>query len=146
MGAAFREAVPDVARALELRPTTSFAWITLIGLLRTSGSSADLHAAYAGAMAAVPTSHLVREEMVNARAPKWGGSRLEQASLVFDAWIHRGENPRMWFVVGGALVSLGDDWSRRNRRLRALQRVRSAAQRAGTRRAGPRNLGDDDSP
>jgi tetratricopeptide (TPR) repeat protein len=71
-------------------------------------------------MAAVPTSHLVREEMVSARAPKWGGSRLEQASLAFDAWVHRGENPRMWFVVGGALVSIGDDWSRRNRRLSEL--------------------------
>ena len=120
MREAFREAMPDLLRALELRPTTSYAWGRVIDVVRTGGSERDLYAAFRRGLAAVPTSHLFREHMLEARAPKWRGSRAEQAALAFDAWTRRAENPRMWFVVGGMFISLGDDWWSRSNRLGLL--------------------------
>jgi hypothetical protein len=106
-------ALPDLERAIELRPGTSFVHADLVHIAKAIADDAAVYEIYRRGLAACPKSHLLRATMVAARAPKWGGSRLEQARLAFDAWARRGENPRMWHTVGSVFISLGDDvWYR----------------------------------
>jgi tetratricopeptide (TPR) repeat protein len=109
-----QRALPDLERAIELRPGASVAHADVLRIARTVGDAGAVYEIYERGVAACPRSHLLRATMIPARSPRQGGSRAEQARLAFDAWTQRAENPRMWHAVGSLFISLGDDLWWRN--------------------------------
>jgi tetratricopeptide (TPR) repeat protein len=127
MRAALRRAMPDLDRALELRPRVLAAYRAKMNAYNAGcGTDAQMRRAVEGAIAACPSCFLARATYINVLRPRWRGSWDQMAAFAREAEAMTGANPKLRLLRGYVDLDVADVLLRDERYDEAL----SAANRA----------------
>jgi len=88
----------QLSRALALNPNLALAYAMRIKAARLGGTPEDVERAKNEALARVPDSFSVREQIMYALEPRWGGSREEMKKFSEASQAYAGKNPAMTFL------------------------------------------------
>jgi tetratricopeptide (TPR) repeat protein len=102
-------ALRDAAEALKIHPNLAPAYALRIKAARIDGSSDELAHAKSDALSIVPGSFAVREQIMYALRPRWGGTRQDMQQLADSSQYYAAQNPAMQFLKGWVTLDEGDD-------------------------------------
>ena len=112
------DAVKEADAAIALNPKLAVAYALRIRAARTGSGHGDLEPVAREALSKVPASFAVREQIMYALRPRWGGSQEEMRSFADSSQAYVAKNPEMRFLKGFPLWDAGDgladrkEWSR----------------------------------
>jgi tetratricopeptide (TPR) repeat protein len=96
----FAESVPDTKTALKIRPKLSMAYAVLLGEARGEGDRALLKELQRDALRQIPASFVIREQVMEAFYPRWGGNHDLMADFARQSQSLAKENPYMHWLLG----------------------------------------------
>ena len=102
-------AVRDATEAIKIHPNLAPAYALRIKAARIGGSSDELARAKSDALSMVPGSFDVREQIMYALRPRWGGTRQEMQQLADSSQQYAADNPAMRFLKGWVTLDEADD-------------------------------------
>ena len=102
-------AVHDATEAIKIHPNLAPAYALRIKAARIGGSREELARARSDALSMVPGSFDVREQIMYALRPRWGGTRDEMQQLADSSQYYAAQNPAMKFLKGWISLDEGDD-------------------------------------
>jgi len=102
-------AVHDATEAIKIHPNLAPAYALRIKAARIAGTSDELAHAESDALSMVPGSFDVREQIMYASRPRWGGTRQEMQHLADSSQYYAAQNPAMRFLKGWVTLDEGDD-------------------------------------
>jgi tetratricopeptide (TPR) repeat protein len=85
---------------LRLRPKLSIAYAVLLGEARGQSDQAVHQALESDALRQIPTSFVIREEVMESRYPRWGGDHELMADFAQQSQALVQENPYMHWLLG----------------------------------------------
>jgi tetratricopeptide (TPR) repeat protein len=100
MGQFFAQSAEETRIAMKLRPKLSIAYAVLLGEARAQNDRAAHQALESDALRQVPASFVVREELMEARYPRWGGSHEMMANFAQQSQALAKKNPYMHWLLG----------------------------------------------
>jgi tetratricopeptide (TPR) repeat protein len=106
-----RAAVRDAAEAIKIHPNLAPAYALRIKAARINGPGDELEHAKSDALSLVPGSFAVREQIMYALRPRWGGSRQQMQQLADSSQYYAEQNPAMQFLKGWVTLDEGDDFA-----------------------------------
>jgi tetratricopeptide (TPR) repeat protein len=107
----YNDAVQQENAALAIDPNLSIAYALRIKAARVAGTADDDVANEAAiALRRVPASFAVREQIMVAAMPRWGGSRDAMEKFAGDAMEYVDENPALRFVNAWLPMDEGDGY------------------------------------
>ena len=86
--------------ALKLKPKLSIAYAVLLGEARGQSDRAVHQALESDALRLIPASFVIREELMEFRYPRWGGSHEEMVEFAQQSQALVKENPYMHWLLG----------------------------------------------
>jgi tetratricopeptide (TPR) repeat protein len=107
MDAAFAKATPDLEKAVAQNPKFIPAYIALLEIAQSSGSSAGARAIEKRATAAIPGTYYVRHTYLTILQPRRGGSYSEMEVYEGSLADAAAENPRIWSLRGESWADRG---------------------------------------
>jgi tetratricopeptide (TPR) repeat protein len=126
-----RAAVHDAGEAIKIHPNLAPAYALRIKAARIDGPGDELAKAKSDALAIVPYSFAVREQIMYALRPRWGGTRQEMQQLADSSQYYAPQNPAMQFLKGWATLDEGDDFADSGKWPQAIERYTQAIQTGG---------------
>jgi tetratricopeptide (TPR) repeat protein len=96
----FAESRDESRAALKIKPNLSIAFAVLIGEARGEGDRELVRDLQAESLQQVPASFVVREEVMEALYPRWGGSRELMAEFARQSQSLSDRNPCMRWLLG----------------------------------------------
>jgi tetratricopeptide (TPR) repeat protein len=124
-------AVHDATEAIKIHPNLAAAYALRIKAARIGGSSDELARAKSDALAMVPASFDVREQLMYAARPRWGGTGQEMQNLADSSQQYAAENPAMRFLKGWVTLDEGDDLADAGKWQDAIDKYTQAIQIGG---------------
>lgn len=100
MGKYFAQSAPEAKIALRLRPKLSIAYAVLLGEARGQSDQTVHQALESDALRQIPTSFVIREEVMKSRYPRWGGDHELMADFAQQSQALVQENPYMHWLLG----------------------------------------------
>jgi tetratricopeptide (TPR) repeat protein len=107
----FAQAVAEAKRALSIDPNLSVAYAILIKAARVGGTSADAGLAGGEALHRIPDSFAIREEMMRALLPQWGGSRSAMLNFASTSQSYARQNPSIRFLNARPIIAQCESFS-----------------------------------
>jgi tetratricopeptide (TPR) repeat protein len=104
MNRLFAQAVAEAKRALSIDPNLSVAYALLIRAARVGGTPAEAELTSGEALHRIPDSFAIREEMMRALLPQWGGSRSAMINLASSSQAYAHQNPSMRFLNAWPII------------------------------------------
>jgi len=96
----FAQSAEETKIALKLRPQLSIAYAVLLGEARGQSDRAVHQALESDALRQIPASFVIREELMESRYPRWGGSHEMMAEFAQQSQVLVKENPYMHWLLG----------------------------------------------
>ena len=96
----FAQSGEEAKIALKLRPKLSIAYAVLLGEARGQSDRAIHQALESDALRQIPASFVIREESMEFRYPRWGGSHEMMTEFAQESQALVKENPYMHWLVG----------------------------------------------
>jgi len=96
----FAQSAEETKMALKLKPKLSIAYAVLLGEARGQSDRAVHQALESDALRLIPASFVIREELMESRYPRWGGSHEEMAEFAQQSQALVKENPYMHWLLG----------------------------------------------
>jgi len=124
-------AVHDATEAIKIHPNLAPAYALRIKAARIGGSSEELARAKSDALSMVPGSFDVREQIMYALRPRWGGTRQEMQQLAESSQYYAAQNPAMHFLKGWVTLDEGDDLADAGKLPDAVTKYTQAIQEGG---------------
>ena len=126
-----RAAVRDAGEAIKIHPNLAPAYALRIKAARIGGPSGELEHAKSDALSIVPGSFAVREQIMYALRPRWGGSRQQMQQLADSSQYYAEQNPAMKFLTGWVTLDEGDDFADTGKWSDAIDKYTQAIQTGG---------------
>lgn len=104
-------AVRDAGEAIKIHPNLAPAYALRIKAARIGGTDDEMARAKSDALSLVPGSFAVREQIMYALRPRWGGSRQQMQQLADSSQYYAEQNPAMQFLKGWVTLDEGDDFA-----------------------------------
>jgi len=100
MGKFFAQSAEETKMALKIKPKLSIAYAVLLGEARGESDRALHQTSESDALRQIPASFVIREEVMESRYPRWGGSleMMEEFAQQSQALVK--ENPYMHWRLG----------------------------------------------
>jgi tetratricopeptide (TPR) repeat protein len=127
----FREAVHDADTALKIHPNLALAYALRIKAARISGAKDALSHARGEGLSMAPASFAVREQIMYALRPRWGGTREAMQALADSSQDYATQNPAMQFLKGWVSLDEGDDLADRGQWPAAVDKYTEALRTGG---------------
>lgn len=108
-------------RALRLHPNFSIAYAQLLRTYRVGGDRKNFAAVRAEAIGDVPASFAVREQIMYALSPYWGGSREAMKDFAAASQSYAYRNPSIRFLKAMPIIDGADEELGNGRTRQALQ-------------------------
>jgi hypothetical protein len=124
-------AVRDANEAIKIHPNLAPAYALRIKAARIDGSDAEMARAKSDALSLVPGSFAVREQIMYALRPRWGGTRQEMQQLADSSQYYAQQNPAMRFLTGWVTLDEGDDLADAGQWQAAIEKYTQAIQTGG---------------
>jgi tetratricopeptide (TPR) repeat protein len=124
-------AVRDANEAIRIHPNLAPAYALRIKAARIDGSSDELTHADSDALSIVPASFAVREQIMYALRPRWGGTRQAMQQLADSSQYYATQNPAMQFLKGWVALDEGDDFADQHKLQDAVEKYTQAIQLGG---------------
>lgn len=124
-------AVRDANEAIKIHPNLAPAYALRIKAARIDGTSDQMARAKGDAMSIVPASFAVREQIMYALRPRWGGTRQEMQQLADSSQYYAEQNPAMHFLKGWVALDEGDDLADSGKWQEAIEKYTQALQLGG---------------
>jgi tetratricopeptide (TPR) repeat protein len=96
----FAQSDGETKIALKLRPQLSIAYAVLLGEARGQSDHAVHQTLERDALRQIPASFVIREELMESRYPRWGGSHEMMAEFAQQSQARVKENPYMRWLLG----------------------------------------------
>jgi tetratricopeptide (TPR) repeat protein len=96
----FAQSAEETKMALKLKPKLSIAYAVLLGEARGQSDRAVHQALESDALRQIPASFVIREELMESRYPRWGGSHEMMAEFAQQSQALVKENPYMHWLLG----------------------------------------------
>lgn len=100
----FAQSVAEAKRALSIDPNLSVAYVVLMRIARVGGTTAEAAQAGGEALHRIPDSFAIREEMMRALTPQWGGSRSAMVSFASASQAYAHQNPSIRFLNAWPII------------------------------------------
>jgi len=107
----YADAVHEEDLALASDPKLSIAHALKIKAARVAGGDDEAESAQGEALNRVPASFAVREQIIYALRPRWGGARAAMAKFAEEAQEYSAENPSNRFLLAWLPLDQGDDFA-----------------------------------
>ncbi|HVN30138.1 MAG TPA: DUF4034 domain-containing protein [Candidatus Binataceae bacterium] len=104
----FAESVADIRSALKLRPQLSIGYAVLLGEARAKSDRSHQEEIETEALARVPASFLVREEAMECRYPRWGGTHEMMTAFAQQSQAQAKSNPNLHWLLGFVDRDIGE--------------------------------------
>jgi tetratricopeptide (TPR) repeat protein len=124
-------AVRDANEAIKIHPNLAPAYALQIKAARIGGSTDEMARAKSDALSIVPGSFAVREQIMYALRPRWGGSRQAMQQLADSSQYYAEQNPAMQFLKGWVALDEGDDFADVGKWPDAIDKYTQAIQTGG---------------
>jgi tetratricopeptide (TPR) repeat protein len=124
-------AVRDAGEAIKIHPNLAPAYALRIKAARIDGTADELAHAKSDALSIVPGSFAVREQIMYALRPRWGGSQQEMQQLADSSQYYTEQNPAMQFLKGWVSLDQGDDFADTGKWPEAIEKYTQALQMGG---------------
>jgi len=124
-------AVRDAGEAIKIHPNLAPAYALRIKAARIDGTSDEMARAKGDALSIVPGSFAVREQIMYALRPCWGGTRQEMQALADSSQYYAEQNPAMQFLKGWVSLDEGDDFANTGKWPEAIEKYTQALQTGG---------------
>ena len=124
-------AVRDANEAIKIHPNLAPAYALRIKAARIDGTDEQMARAKGDALSIVPGSFAVREQIMYAMRPRWGGTRQEMQQLADSSQYYAPQNPAMQFLKGWVLLDESDDLEETGKRPEAIEKYTQAIQTGG---------------
>jgi tetratricopeptide (TPR) repeat protein len=96
----FAQSAEETKMALKLKPKLSIAYAILLAEARGQSDRAVHQALESDALRQIPASFVIREELMESRYPRWGGSHEMMAEFAQQSQVLVKENPYMRWLLG----------------------------------------------
>jgi tetratricopeptide (TPR) repeat protein len=106
-------AAKEADAAISLNPKLTVGYALRIRAARTGSDHEDMALVVGEALKSVPASFAVREQIMYALRPRWGGSREQMRRFATSSQAYAAKNPEMRFLKGFPLWDAGDDFADR---------------------------------
>ena len=126
-----RDAVRDADTALKIHPNLALAYALRIKAARITGTGDALSHAKGEGLSMAPASFAVREQVMYALRPRWGGTRQEMQQLAETSQYYAAQNPAMHFLKGWVTLDEGDDLADAGKLPDAVTKYTQAIQEGG---------------
>ena len=90
----------DCRAGMRLKPRLLLCQVLLIDVAKRGGAAEEAAAFAAEALRAEPASFLIRQALMHALTPRWGGSHARMAELATKSQAHAARNPKMKRLQG----------------------------------------------
>lgn len=124
-------AVRDASEAIKIHPNLAPAYALRIKAARIDGTSDQMARAKGDALSIVPGSFAVREQIMYALRPRWGGTHQEMQQLADSSQYYAEQNPAMQFLKGWVSLDEGDDLADTGKWPEAIEKYTQALQLGG---------------
>ena len=124
-------AVRDAGEAIKIHPNLAPAYALRIKAARIDGTDDEMARAKSDALSLVPGSFAVREQIMYAVRPRWGGSRQQMQQLADSSQYYAEQNPAMKFLTGWVTLDEGDDFADTGKWSDAIDKYTQAIQSGG---------------
>ena len=124
-------AVRDAKEAIKIHPNLAPAYALRIKAARIDGTGDELARAKGDGLSMVPGSFAVREQIIYALRPRWGGTRQEMQQLADSSQYYAEQNPAMQFLKGWVSLDEGDDFADTGKWPEAIGKYTQALQTGG---------------
>ena len=109
MEKALNQGVAEADSARHLDPNLVVAYLPAINAARMETDDVALDQAAHTALGRFPASFAVREAIIDAYAPKWGGSYPKMEKFGLESQVYLAQNPMMRFLAGFCLMAQASD-------------------------------------
>jgi tetratricopeptide (TPR) repeat protein len=127
----FREAVKAGNAALAINPNLATAYAWKIEAARFMGSEEEVARVSGDALKRVPASLAVREQVIYALRPQWGGSREAMQKFIDGSQQYATQNPSMNLLKAWVPMDVGDAYAGENQWDQASKAYTEALQAGG---------------
>lgn len=124
-------AVRDAGEAIKIHPNLAPAYALRIKAARIDGTDDEMARAKGDALSIVPGSFAVREQIMYALRPRWGGTRQAMQQLADSSQYYAQQNPAMQFLTGWVTLDEGDDFADTGKWSEAIDKYTQAIQTGG---------------
>jgi tetratricopeptide (TPR) repeat protein len=125
------DAVRDANEAIKIHERLAPAYALKIKAARIGGTQQDVKSAGDEALSIVPWSFNVREQLMYAARPRWGGSRQQMQTLADTSQYYLPQNPGMQFLKAWIPLDEGDDFADGSHWAEAIQKYTQALETGG---------------
>src|ERR1700722_6588998 len=124
-------AVRDAREAIKIHPNLPPPYALRIKAARIDGTSDEMARAKGDALSIVPGSFAVREQIMYALRPRWGGTHQEMQQFADSSQYYTDQNPAMQFLKGWVSLDEGDDFANIGKWPEAIEKYTQALQLGG---------------
>jgi hypothetical protein len=128
---ALRGARDELKTALAIHPNLALAYALRIRGALLGGTGAEFERARADGLAMAPTSFAVRDAIMFALRPRWGGSREAMQNFALASQDYAAQNPALRYLDGWVDLDAGDDLADAGHWQQAIDSYTRALQKGG---------------
>ncbi len=125
------DAMTELKRALAINPNLGLAYALRIKALRFGGASDEVERARTDALAEVPDSFAVREQIMYVLSARWGGSQDAMRQFAVQSQYYARQNPAMQFLLGWVALDSGDNLADQGKLQAAIEDYTQALKAGG---------------
>ncbi len=126
-----RDTQTELKRALAIHENLPLAYAVRLEAVRLGGTSEEMERAKRDALAEAPASFAVREQIIYALTPRWGGSQDAMRQFAVASQYYAPQNPAMQFLQGWVALDSGDDMADQGKRQQEVDDYTEALKAGG---------------